>query len=211
MTKAQLLEYWQHQHFDSKLLDVFTHIPRENFVPSHLKPLAYLDQPLPTARQQSISQPSTVMAMLQALDVQPGQSVFEVGAGAGYQAALLSLLVGKMGKVISLDVVPELITAAKDNLASLGLDNVIILEGDGAQGHHQLAPFDRIIITCACPTIPQPLIDQLSEGGIIVAPVGDLRSQMMVRGIKVNGKLDLDFLGTFMFVPMKGKYGFAEI
>lgn len=209
-TKQQLLYFWKTMGVDETLLTAFSKIPREQFIPPQLKIHAYDDHPLPTIRNQSISQPSTVMIMLQALDLQRGEKVLEVGAGAGYQAALMAQVVGKQGKIITIDVIPELVHCARCNTADLNLSQVQVLEGDGAEGYATEAPYDKIIITAACPMIPPPLIGQLKEGGIIVAPVGDLQSQTMVKGIKVNGKLELEFLGDFVFVPMMGKYGLEE-
>ncbi len=210
-TKQRLLQFWQAMGIDERLLASFAQIPRENFVPYELRSHAYADHPLPTIRNQSISQPSTIIIMLRALDAQPGERVFEVGAGVGYQAALISKVIGPQGKLITTDVIPELVHAAKKNLKDLWISNVQVLENDGAEGCPEAAPFDRIIITAACPTIPQPLLDQLKEGGVVVAPVGDLRSQTMIKGTKVHGRLELEFLGNFVFVPMKGKYGFQEV
>lgn len=196
---------------DERLLQAFLEVPREQFVLPSLKKYAYDDRPLPTIRKQSISQPSTVMIMLNALELNPSDKVLEIGAGVGYQASLLATLIGPEGTLVTIDVIPELVQLARKNLAYLGLQNTLVLESDGGEGYSAEAPYDKIVITTACPTIPQPLIDQLKEGGIIVGPVGDLQSQTMVKGIKVNGRLELDFLGDFMFVPMKGKYGFKEV
>lgn len=209
-SKQELMQFWKSMGVDERLLDSFSKIPREQFIPPQLKIHAYDDHPLPTVRNQSISQPSTIMIMLRALDLHPGDNVFEVGAGAGYQAALMAQVVGKKGKIVTVDVIPELVHFARCNTADLNLKQVQVLEGDGAEGYIEAAPYDKIIITAACPLIPQPLIDQLKEGGIIVAPVGDLQSQILVKGIKVNGKLELEFLGNFVFVPLMGKYGFEE-
>ncbi len=211
MGKLDLINYWQQANFSPGLLRAFEQVPRENFVPLRLRPYAYADRPLPTIRKQSISQPTTIMLMLQALQLQEGQKVFEVGAGVGYQAALISTFVGPSGKLVTSDVIPELVQIARENLAQLGLHNAFVMEADGSEGYPAEAPYDRIIITAACPSVPQPLIEQLKEGGIVVAPVGDLSSQTMVRGTKRNGRLELEFLGYFVFVPMKGKYGFEEV
>tara|TARA_Y100000310_G_scaffold322716_1_gene382080 strand:- start:3004 stop:3636 length:633 start_codon:yes stop_codon:yes gene_type:complete len=204
------MHHWRSANLNEHLLNAFNTIPRENFVPPSLRERAYEDKPLPTLRGQSISQPTTVMVMLDALEVKEGDKIFEVGSGAGYQAALLSQLVGTSGTVISTEVVPELVTLAKKNMNDLNLTNVDILEIDGSEGDPVNGPFDKIIITAACPTIPQPLIDQLKENGIIVAPVGDLKSQTMIKGTKSGERLELDFIGPFQFVPMKGKHGFKE-
>ncbi|HLC71094.1 MAG TPA: protein-L-isoaspartate(D-aspartate) O-methyltransferase [Candidatus Nanoarchaeia archaeon] len=209
-TKQQLLQFWKTMRVEEKLLRVFTKVPRENFVPASLRAHAYDDHSLPTVRNQSISQPSTVMIMLQALDLQSGDKVLEVGAGSGYQAALMSYLVGIKGKVVTIDVIPELVHFARCNTEDLKLKQVQVLEGDGAEGYIEEAPYDKIIITAACPLIPEPLIAQLKDGGIIVAPVGDLKSQTMVKATKVKGKLELEFLGNFVFVPLMGKHGFEE-
>ncbi|MEK6901656.1 MAG: protein-L-isoaspartate(D-aspartate) O-methyltransferase [Nanoarchaeota archaeon] len=210
MTKQELLSFWQSSGMDERILHAFAEIPRELFVSVQLQPHAYDDVPLPTIRKQSISQPTTIMLMLQTIDLQPGEKVLEVGAGAGYQASIISKLIGPQGILITLEVIPELVQIAKHNLQTLQLTNVNVYEADGSEGFPTEAPFDKIIITAACPTIPQPIIDQLNENGIVIAPVGDLRSQTMVKGTKVNGHLELEFLGPFVFVPMKGKYGFKE-
>ncbi len=211
MSKYDLLAAWQDLHVDESLLRAFDEIDREQFVPPKYRHMAYEDRPLPTIRKQSISQPSTIMLMLQALELKQGDSVLEVGAGVGYQAALLSKIVGPTGNVIAVDVIPELVHIARLNTQGLSLPNVLITEADGSEGYKESAPYDRIIITAACPTIPEPIIEQLKEGGIVVAPVGNLDSQNIVKGTKVDGQLSLQFLGSFRFVPLKGKYGFNEI
>ncbi len=204
------MQFWKSMGVDEALIDSFSKVPREQFIPRELKAHAYDDHPLPTIRNQSISQPSTIIIMLRALNLKLREKVLEVGAGAGYQAAIMGYMVGSKGKVVSMEVIPELVHFARQNIHDLRLSNVQIVEGDGAEGFLQEAPYDKIIITAACPSIPQPLIDQLKENGIVVAPVGDQTSQTMVKGTKIKGKLDLEFLGEFIFVPMKGKYGFEK-
>lgn len=207
-TKAQLVEQWQALHVDTRILDAFNKVPREQFIPENLRELAYHDQPLPTLREQSISQPTTIIMMLEALELKPGQNVFEVGAGSGYQAALISHIIGPSGHLTTVDIIPELVQLATQNIASLNLTNVTVLEMNGGEGYAEKAPYDRIMITCACPTIPKPLIKQLKQGGIIIAPVGDPETQTLVKGTKSGEKLYLEFLGQFRFVPMKGRHGF---
>ena len=209
-TKQELLDKWKEMHVDVNILAAFDFIPRENFVPISLRGEAYHDHPLPTLRNQSISQPTTIMIMLQALDLKEGEKVFEIGSGGGYQAALMSRIVGNSGKVITTEVIPELVNIARENITGLNLQNIQVEEADGSSGFLEEAPFDKVVITAACPSIPQPVIDQLKENGIVIAPVGDLESQTMVKGVKVNGKLELEFLGPFRFVPLQGKYGFEE-
>lgn len=210
-SRQQLVLFWKKMGIDERLLDAFRSVPRERFVSPDVRHHAYDDHPLPTLRKQSVSQPSTIMLMLHALELHEGEKVFELGAGVGYQAALMAQVVGMQGKVVSAEIIPELVHAARRNMGEMESPQVQVLEADGGEGHPAEAPFDKIIITAACPTIPQPLIDQLREGGIIVAPVGDLQSQTMVKGTKVGGRLELEFLGDFVFVPMKGKHGFESI
>jgi protein-L-isoaspartate(D-aspartate) O-methyltransferase len=208
--KETLMTQWRIMGLDEKIIRAFEATPRENFVPDSFRAEAYHDHPLPTIRDQSISQPSTIMMMLQSLELKEGEKVLEVGAGGGYQAALMSKIIGKNGKIFTTEVIPELVTIAKKNIEKLMITNVNVMEKDGSTGFVEEAKFDKIIITAACPTIPEPLIEQLKEGGIVVAPVGDLESQTMIKGIKENGKLCLEFLGPFKFVPLRGKYGFEE-
>ncbi len=209
-SKSFLIEQWKIMHIDERLLLAFESVPRENFVPVSFREQAYHDHPLPTLRNQSISQPTTIMIMLQALELEEGDKVLEIGTGGGYQAALMSNIVGEKGRIITVEVIPELVHIAKKNIANLGLKNVRVEESDGGKGFPEEAPFDKVIITAACPTVPQPIIDQLKDNGIVIAPVGDLESQTMVKGIKEKSKLGLEFLGSFRFVPMRGKYGFKE-
>lgn len=209
--KQDLVHYWRNKNiiFDERVIAAFETIPREIFLPEELQEVAYHDHPLPTLREQSISQPTTIMIMLQALEVQEGDSVLEIGSGVGYQAALLSCLV-TTGSVVTMEIIPELIQASTIHLQQLGITNVSVIESDGSRGFPEKAPFDKIILTAACPTIPKPLLDQLKIGGTIIAPVGDVESQTMVKGIKKEKGLDLDFLGNFRFVPLRGKYGFKD-
>ena len=210
MDKERLINLWREKNVDEKLLTAFDKIPSDIFVSAAFQKEAYHDHPLPTIRKQSISQPTTIIMMMEALELDVGQNVFEVGAGVGYQAALISNVIGENGTIISSEVIPELVTAAINNINSLDIKNTKIIESDGGNGHSEGAPYDRIIMTCACPNLPQPLIDQLKEGGIILAPVGDLESQTMIKGIKRGKGLDLEFLGSFRFVPMSGRHGFKE-
>lgn len=208
--KEQLIAYWQERfHFTEAEIEAFRTVKREDFIPKELHHLAYQDIPLPILRGKTISQPTTVMIMTHALEVQPGDKVFEVGTGSGYQTALLAKLVGAKGKVISCEVIPELVHFARENIRKADILNVTIYEDDGSKGSLNEAPFDRIIITAASIEFPQELIAQLKESGSIVGPVGTKDEQEMVKGIKEkNQKLTLQFLGQFIFSPLYGKYGF---
>lgn len=208
--KEQLLEFWKHRfNFDKPLLKAFMEIRREDFIPKHLKESAYEDVPLPLMRGKTISQPTTVMIMTAALELKPSDKVFEVGTGSGYQSALIARIIGPKGKVISFEVIPELVMFARENLRKVGIKNVEIYEEDGSQGMIKEAPFDKIIITAACKEFPKTLLEQLKPQGIIVGPVGNVDEQEMVKGMKdEKGRLELEFLGPFIFSPMYGKYGF---
>lgn len=209
-SKQDLAEYWIRNGIitDRRILKAFQDIKREDFVPSEYKLHAYGDYPVPIPGGATISQPTTVLMMTQALEIKSGQRVLEVGTGSGYQAAILSKLVGSKGKVISTEVVKELEDYAKRNLQKAGIKNVKVVYTDGSRGYEKEAPYDRIIVTAACPSIPEPLVKQLKDDGILIAPVGSRSSQEMIKAKKIKGKLVTENLGDFMFVPLQGEFGF---
>ena len=194
---------------DERVLSVMTRVPRECFVPAGDAAAAFSDQALSIGHGQTISQPTTVMIMTSALDVREGQKILEVGAGSGYQAAILGLLTGEHGRVITTEIISGLVSFAQQNLKKEGIRNVEVVCSDGGAGYEKNAPYDRIMVTAACPKIPKPLIKQLKEGGILVAPVECQTGQILVRGIKKDGKLETQSLGYFRFVPLTGKYGYC--
>ncbi|HIK01642.1 TPA: protein-L-isoaspartate(D-aspartate) O-methyltransferase [archaeon] len=209
--KKDLIRYWKNYGVirDKGLLQAFEDVPRENFVPEKFADQAYIDSPLPIAGGQTISQPSAVMVMTEQLKVKTGQKILEVGTGSGYQAAILSKLVGSKGRVVSTEIVPELVDFARKNLERSGIENVEVIEHDGSLGYEKEAPYDRIIITAACPKIPEPLIKQLKNGGILLGPVGPIfRGQEMIRITKKADELKEEILGEFLFVPLRGRHGF---
>jgi len=210
--KTELINFWKEKlSFTEIELNAFKEVKREDFLPENLKYRAYEDMPLPLMRGKTISQPTTIMMMTHALELQPGEKVFEIGSGSGYQSAIIAKIIGEKGKVVTTEVVPELVSLAKKNLAKAKISNVEIFEDDGSRGMPKEAPFDKIIITCACKEFPKPLLEQLKPEGIIIGPVGDKNEQEMIHGFKdKNGKLELEFLGPFLFSPMYGKYGFEE-
>ena len=210
--KTELIKFWRDNFdFEGIELNAFKEVNREEFIPENFRNSAYQDVPLPLIRGKTISQPTTVMIMTHALELQPSEKVFEIGTGSGYQAAIIAKIVGPKGKVITTEVVPELVQFARQNLRKTKIDNVIILEDDGSNGMPSEAPFDKIIITAACKEFPKSLLQQLKSEGIIVGPVGNQNEQEMVKGIKnKDGHLDLEFLGPFLFSPMYGKYGFED-
>jgi protein-L-isoaspartate(D-aspartate) O-methyltransferase len=154
---------------DPRVLDAMRSVPRERFVPPEAAPSAYDDSPLSIGFGQTISQPYIVAYMSEALAVQPGHKVLEIGTGSGYQAAVLGRLARE---VYTIEIVPELASRASATLRELGIGNVQVREGDGYAGWPEHAPFDRIMVTAAPDQIPKPLIEQLAPGGRLVIPVG---------------------------------------
>lgn len=187
---------------DKRVLAAMGRVPRHRMVPAHLQSEAYSDRPLPIGHDQTISQPYIVAFMSQALELKPGDKVLEIGTGSGYQAAVLAELVDA---VYSIEIVEPLATRAATDLAALGYKNINLRTGDGYEGWSDAAPFDGIVLTAAPPIeIPQPLLDQLAEGGRLVAPVGT-GIQELVRYRKVDGQMEMEKLLAVRFVPMTGK------
>jgi protein-L-isoaspartate(D-aspartate) O-methyltransferase len=192
-----------------KLEKALLAIPRHEFVPKGLKSLAYKDFPLSIGFNQTISQPSTVVIMTELLDVKKGQRILEIGAGSGWQAAILSYLVGEKGMIYTVEIIKELCLFARKNLEKLGIKNVKIIHADGSQGLKEYAPYDRIIVTAACPKVLKVFVDQLKEGGKLVAPIGSLHLQKMTIVTKIKGEVKKEELpGYFVFVPLRGRHGF---
>lgn len=199
--KQQLEQFWRDTSVvrDERLLEAFAQVPREEFVSATHRENAYMDYPLPIGLNQTISQPTTVMTMLRLLQLEPQHQVLEVGAGSGYNAALLGRL---CQRVISLECRAELVHLAQENLQRAGIDNVEVRHGDGKIGAPAEAPFDRIIVTAAAARFPMELWEQLAEGGILVAPVGDPYSCIMTRAEKRNGERQITRHGSYAFVPL---------
>lgn len=179
-------------------------VPRHRFVPSGQQPFAYEDRPLPIGRGQTISQPFIVALMTAVLDPGPQKRILEVGTGSGYQAAVLA---GLCREVYSIEIIPELGRQAKKTLDHLGYGNVHVRIGDGYKGWPEAAPFDGIIVTCSPSEVPQPLKDQLAEGGLLVIPVGNRFTQQLVLLNKVNGRIREKDIIPVRFVPMLSPEG----
>ncbi len=207
--KEELIEKWKKDGLvkDERLISAFRKIKRENFILKKDLSRVYSDYPLQILGSQTISQPTTIMTMLEALELKETDKVLEIGAGSGYNAALIASICTK-GIVYSTEIVEELIPFAKKNLKKEKITNVEVIHTDGSFGLREKSPFDRIISTCACPEIPEPWIDQLKSNGIIVAPVGPVHAQEMIQLRKIKGKIEMKTLGNFMFVPLKGRYGY---
>lgn len=192
---------------DSKVEEAIRKTPRYLFVPSTFIEHAYENGSLPTQNGQTISQPSVVTKMTEWLDIKKGNKVLEIGCGSGWQSAILSFLV-EDGKVFSIEKSSLLVEFAKKNHIKAGIKNVEIIQGDGSLGLPEKSPFDRIIITAACPKVPKPLVDQLGIGGLIVAPVGEFIQSMVLLKKTKDGIKELKRVFGYLFVPLKGKYGF---
>jgi protein-L-isoaspartate(D-aspartate) O-methyltransferase len=187
---------------DERVLAAMNKVPREEFVPQDSRAASYTDQPLPIGYGQTISQPYIVAFMTEQLRPKPSDRVLEVGTGSGYQAAILAELVAE---VYSVEIVEPLAKNAEATLQRLGCKNVHVQIGDGYKGWPETAPFDAIIVTCAPDKVPQPLIDQLKDGGRMVIPVGDRFAQELYLLEKKNGQLKQSATLPVRFVPMAGE------
>ncbi|WP_440059037.1 protein-L-isoaspartate O-methyltransferase [Thermogladius sp. 4427co] len=192
-------------------------VPRELFVPEKYREYAYVDSPLPIGYGQTISAIHMVAIMTEALDPLPGMRVLEIGTGSGYQAAVLAEIVAKedpslKGHVYTVERIPELAEFARRNIERAGYRNYItVVVGDGSKGLPEYAPYDRIIVTAAAPSVPKPLIDQLKPGGKLVIPVGDLYIQrLLILEKKHDGELSFKWGIDCVFVPLIGEYGWKE-
>lgn len=199
MQKKDLINFWKNSKLinDERLIDTFKKIKREIFVLDENE--AYEDRALPILNQQTISQPSTIMIMLQALELKEDDKILEVGTGSGYNLALMCKMVKRI--VYSLEIHKELIEFAEKNLRKARIKNYKIYHRNGYFGFKEEAPFDKIIVTAAPKEIPIELIKQLKIDGIMVVPVGEY-SQKMFKIIKKEDHIIKIDLGDFLFVPM---------
>jgi protein-L-isoaspartate(D-aspartate) O-methyltransferase len=193
---------------DERVLSAMSAVPRHTFVPFDRISAAYDDSPLPIGEGQTISQPFMVAAMADALMLHGSERVLEIGAGSGYQAAVLSLLARE---VITVEMRPRIAAIARERLRRLGYANAQVKEGDGSIGWIANAPYDAILVSAAAPCVPQPLVDQLCEGGRIVLPVGDADCQEVLRIQVRGGQTVKENLYNCRFVPLVGAYGWPEI
>lgn len=191
-----------------KVIRSIKKVPRHLFLPEDLKNKAYMDNPLPIGHNQTISAPHMVGILLEELDIESDNKVLEIGGGSGYNAAVIAEILDK-GKVYSIEKIPSLAKEAEKNLKKAGYSKKVkLITSDGSKGYKEKAPYDRILLTAGAPKIPPPLENQLKNGGIIVAPVGDKRRQELVVGKKEGKKIEYEKKGGCAFVPLKGKYGF---
>jgi len=188
---------------DDTVVQALRSIPRHLFVPANVRESAYVDTPLPIGNEQTISAPSIVAVMTDLLRPRPDHVVLEVGTGSGYQAAVLSPLVKH---VYTTEIVEPLAHSARARLRELGYENVTVRAGDGYRGWPDHAPFDGIIVTCAPERIPEPLVEQLKEGGRMVIPVGDENgAQDLYLLTKQRGEVVKQAVLPVVFVPMTGE------
>ncbi len=199
MVKEELMP---HGIQEERVLAAMNKVPREEFVPEHLRAASYADQPLPIGYDQTISQPFIVAFMTQQLRPQPQDRVLEIGTGSGYQAAILAELVAD---VYSIEIIEPLARTAEATLQRLGYKNVHVRVGDGYKGWSEHAPYDIIIVTCAPDHVPQALVDQLKEGGRMTIPVGGPGEQELYLFEKENGELRQQAVSPVRFVPMTGE------
>jgi protein-L-isoaspartate(D-aspartate) O-methyltransferase len=190
---------------DERVLAAFGEVPREQFVPAFAFHQAYDDHPIEIGEGQTISQPSVVARITELAAVGERDRVLEIGAGSGYQAAILALLARF---VFAVERLPRLAETARARLSGLGLQNVSVQVMDGSLGWRAQAPFDAIVVSAAAPAIPEALKEQLRDGGRLVIPLGDLRRQELVRVVRRGDAFEESSHGAVTFVPLVGREGF---
>lgn len=194
---------------DERARGAMESVPRHLFVPENLRRSAYVDSPLPIGGGQTISAPHMVAIMAEAADLEPGMNVLEIGAGSGYHAAVMAELVRPGGEVLTIERISSLAERARLNLSSAGYsDTVEVVVADGSLGFPEKAPFDRIVVTCGAPEVPEPLKEQLVEGGKLIVPVGSMGYQELMRLTRHRDEISVENLGGCVFVPLLGEHGF---
>lgn len=193
---------------DERVLDAMSRIPRHFFVPEALKSQAYRDNALPIPGNQTISQPLIVARMTELLKLDEDSKVLEIGAGSGYQTAILALLASR---VYAIERVEELAARAEDRLDRLGIKNATVKCGDGTLGWEMYSPYDAILVAAGGPDVPGPLLDQLADGGRLVIPIGsDQKSQTLVRLTRNGNEFVEEDCGRCAFVPLIGEHGWEQ-
>ncbi len=192
---------------DKKVLEAFQKVPRHNFVPKRYLDSAYGDFPLSIGAGQTISQPYMVALMTECLGLSGGETILEIGAGSGYQAAILAELASR---VYTVERVVSLAEGARTCLKNLNYKNIQIEIGDGTRGWPEFAPYEGIVVTAAAPDIPKPLIEQLRIKGKLVIPTGGSFSQMLAVITKHKDRIETKQICGCVFVPLLGKYGWKE-
>ena len=206
--RRRLLEQLREQGIsDLAVLRAFDLTPRHLFVPAAVRHRAYEDSALPIGNGQTISQPSVHARYLQLLSLRGTERVLEVGTGSGYQTVLLSHLAAQ---IFSIERIPALLESAREVIASLAIRNVSLALGDGSLGWREYAPYDAILVGAASPGIPEPLTDQLADGGRLVIPLGSRDEQVLAVVTKREGRLDRQDVAPVRFVPLVGRHGWQD-
>ena len=207
--RTHLLEELAGQVPDAAVLEAMGRVPRERFVPEARRLLAYYNIPLSIGHGQTISQPYMVAKAAAALQLQGDETVLEVGAGSGYQAAILAELL-PFGSVVAVERIPELTQCAIANLSNCGISNVTVADAGAALGCPERGPYDAILVSAAAPCIPTALLQQLTSAGRLVIPIGARDSQMLTRVHPVAAGFKTESLGRCRYVPLLGPGGWPE-
>jgi len=193
---------------DETVLRVMSEVPRHLFVPEALKSQAYKDNALPIASKQTISQPFIVARMTALLELTAESKVLEIGAGSGYQTAILAKLANR---IYAIERVPILVAETEARLRKLQINNVTLICADGTLGWVNNAPFDAILVAAGSPSVPKPLLNQLKTGGRLVIPIGqDQKTQKLIRVTRAESDFVTEDFGACVFVPLIGEYGWEK-
>ncbi|HOA16468.1 MAG TPA: protein-L-isoaspartate(D-aspartate) O-methyltransferase [Fervidobacterium sp.] len=197
-----MYEYLVYHGVAKEVIEAMNKIDRKIFVSEEYEESAYLEVPLPIGFGQTISAPHMVGIMCSALNLSHGDKVLEIGTGSGYNAAVISLLVGDDGHIYTIERIAELAEIARRRMELLRIKNVTVVVGDGKNGLAEYSPFDKIVVTCYARKIPEQLLSQLSDDGILLCPVGNELVQVLKRITKVHGKIHEENLMEVKFVPL---------
>ncbi len=200
--RQSLLKHLEYEIADNRVVEAMKRVPREAFVSQEQYHAAYDDRPLSIGFGQTISQPFIVALMVQALELRGDEKVLELGAGSGYEAAILAELTQK---VVTVECIPELAESAKQVLAQLGYSNIEVRVAGKTLGWPDGAPYDAIIVSAGAPTVPQVLLEQLTWNGRLVIPVGSRWQQELLRVTKLKKRNNIENLGGCYFVPLIGE------
>lgn len=198
MNKQQLLDQLKQEGFSKQILNAFSNIKRENFIPQHLKQYAYENQPIPIGQGATISQPYTIAFMLNLLELKDNIKILEIGSGCGYVLALINHITPN-SEIYGIEIIKELVDKSQQTLSNN--KNIQILHKNGNKGHPSKAPFDRILISASAKEIPTQLYEQLKDNGILVTPVQNSIYQFK----KINNKIQTKEFPGFVFVPLVDK------
>jgi len=201
-----MVDLLRRRGISTEVLEAMNRVKRHLFVPPELRDQAYGDYPLPIGGGQTISAPHMVAMMCDYLKLEKGDKVLEIGAGSGYHAAVIAELIGTEGRVYTVERLPLLVDFSTRNLRDAGYKNVVVVSGDGTLGLPEHAPFDKICVTCAAPSVPPPLLEQLKTRGRMVIPIGRYIQELYLvekkNGIEKQSKCEV------AFVPLIGRFGF---